>query len=173
MKKYIKSAIQSISDADIYTKISVAADPDTPPEILKELSSDSNTLVKYLVSVNPNMPEGTTTKISSLENVESDVTFELAIDFWVYSDTSVDELNRLSGCVSDVIKSCGYEVSHCEVLEQDEDEEDEGSDIKYMTMVAEFSGFDDDKGLLSKFVQKAVISTFRDNGYEVSYSEYF
>lgn len=173
MKRYIKSAIQSISDADIYTKISAAADPDTPPEILKELSSDSNTLVRYLVSVNPNTPEGTTTKISSLENVESDVTLELAVDFWMYSDTTAAELNNLSGCVSDVIKSCGYTVGNCEIFEQNEDEEDEGSDIKYMTMVAEFSGFDDDKHLLTDFVQKAVISVFRDNGYEVSYSEYF
>ena len=173
MKKYIKSAIQSISEADIYTKISVAGDPNTPPEVLSDLSSDPNILVRYLVSKNPNTPEGTTTESFSLGDVESDVILELAIDFWVYSDTSVDELNRLSGCVSDVIKSCGYEVSHCEVLEQDEDEEDEGSDIKYMTMVAEFSGLDDDKGLLSKCVQRSVISTFRNNGYEVSYSEYF
>lgn len=173
MKKYIKSAIQPISESDIYTKISIAGDPNTPSEVLSDLSSDPNILVRYLVSKNPSTPEGTATESFSLGDVDPNITLELAVDFWVYSDTSIEELNRLSNCVSDTIKSCGYEVDHCEVVENYDDEEGEDSDIKYMTMVAKFTGCDDDHFVLSNFVQNAVWSTFRDNGYEVSYSEYF
>ena len=174
MKRYIKSAIQSISDADIYTKISVAADPDTPPEILKELSSDTNMIVRYLVSKNPNTADGTIEESFPLGEIEMDVVLSLAVDFWIYSDISTDELNKLISCVSDIIMSCGYKVISCEVVESDSEDEDYvENDIKYMTLIAEFEGCDDDNDVLARLVQDAVAHTFRDKGYEVSYMEYF
>ena len=65
MKRYIKSVTLNVSDDDILTRIAVAKDFSTRPEILGQLSWDYNPTVREAVAGNPNTPEEILRRLSS------------------------------------------------------------------------------------------------------------
>ena len=66
MKRYVKSAVMSISDEDPNTKYDLAGEPD--PDILRTLSEDSDDWVVGRVALNPNTPRQLLTKLSNHHN---------------------------------------------------------------------------------------------------------
>ena len=71
MKKYIKSAITPISSESPDSQALIARDPNTPVEILEQLSASKNLQVQSAIASNPNTPETVLRKYANkcLKNV--------------------------------------------------------------------------------------------------------
>ena len=115
MKTYIKSAIVNLSDEPFEVKLSIAKDINTDPEILRQLSEDSNERVVRAVLRNPSTPADIlekyshSTQILSLEALSDNPalpvsiigelakydTFEICARLICNSNTPEDILDKL------------------------------------------------------------------------------
>jgi hypothetical protein len=54
------------NDEDVYVRIGVANNPNTPPEVLAFLANDELWLVRYFVADNPNTPHETLDRLADI-----------------------------------------------------------------------------------------------------------
>ena len=92
MKRYIQSAVVDISNEDRYVKSEVARNPNTPVELLRTLSTDSDEIVRRMVASNPATPPDTLRQLAS--DNEWPVLYEVAMNSNTPSDVLTDLYNR-------------------------------------------------------------------------------
>lgn len=118
--------IVNVSDMPLEDKRELARDPNVSPEVLEELFTDSDTVVKYLVLVNPNSPESVCNAPTGMKD------FCLGIDF-SHSIHRADE--SIYKHAKRIVNSYDGEFKYCSIFGLEDDHGYDLDNLEYVSSI--------------------------------------